>query len=99
MVTTVNRETETSAAVAAPVVEPAAAATAVPAVDISAIPESPAELLEQWDTPKRSFMDVIMAALGRFWDATTGPGKTDLERMNRKIDEHQRYFRAQGPHF
>ena len=95
MVTTVNRETETSAAVTAPVVELAAA----PAVDISAIPESPAELLEQWDTPKRSFMDVIMAALGRFWDGTTGPGKTDLERMNRKIDEHQRYFRAQGPHF
>ena len=99
MVTTVNRETESSAAVAAPVVEPVAAAIAAPAVDISAIPESPAELLEQWDTPKRSFMDVIMAALGRFWDATTGPGKTDLERMNRKIDEHQRYFRAQGPHF
>ena len=99
MVTTVNRETETSAAVAAPVVEPAAATTAAPAVDISAIPESPAELLEQWDTPRRSLFQNIMAAFGRFWDATTGPGKTDLERMNRKIDEHQRYFRAQGPHF
>ena len=99
MVTTVNRETETSAAVAAPVVEPAAATTAAPAVDISAIPESPAELLEQWDTPRRSLLQNIMSAFGRFWDATTGPGKTDLERMNGKIDEHQRYFRAQGPHF
>ena len=92
MVTTATRQNETDVAVVAPVVETAA-------VDISAIPESPAELLEQWDTPKRSFVHIITDVWNHVWDLVTGPAKTDQERVNRKIFEHNRYFRSQGPHF
>ena len=99
MVTTVTRENEPNATAAAHVAEPVAAAPAAPAVDISAIPETPAELLKQWDAPKRSLFNVMTAALANVWDAITGPGKTDLERVNQKIEQHNRYFRSQGPHF
>ncbi|MCY4416010.1 MAG: hypothetical protein OXE87_06845 [Chloroflexi bacterium] len=92
MVTTATRQNETDVAVVAPVVETAA-------VDISAIPESPAELLEQWDTPKRSVVQMIASVWNQVWDAVTGPAKTEQERVNRKIFEHNRYFRSQGPHF
>ena len=92
MVTTVTREIDPNTAVATPVVEPAAVA----AVDISRVPETPAELLKQWDTPKRSVLHIIPATLGRIWDALVGPGMSDLERLNRDIAEHNGYARALG---
>lgn len=99
MVTIANREAESEVAVAAQIAEPVAAAPAARAVDISAIPETPDELLKQWDAPKRSFVQIISDVLGSFWDSITGPGKTELERTNRKIWQHNRYLRSQGPHF
>ena len=96
MVTTVTRDNESNAAVAAHVAEPVAAA---PAVDISAIPETPAELLKQWNAPRRSFFNVMSAALVSVWDSITGPATTERERVERKIFEHNREIRAQGPHF
>ena len=102
MVTTLNPKTESSAVVAAPVVEPAAAAPASAPVDVSAVPETPAELLKQWDTPapRRPLIHtVVSATLVRIWDTITGPGRTEQERTDRKIFEHNRYLRAQGPPF
>ena len=94
MVTTLNRETEPSAVVAAPVVEPAAAAPALAPVDISAVPETTAELLKQWDVPKRSLIGAIPAAVTGLWDAITGPGMTAQDRIRRDIAEHNGYIRA-----
>ena len=94
MVTTLNRETESSAVVDAPVVEPAAAAPASAPVDVSAVPETPAELLKQWDAPKRSLISAIPAAFTGFWDAITGPGMTAQDRVRRDIAEHNGYIRA-----
>ncbi len=99
MVTTLNRETESSAVVAAPVVEPAAAAPASAPMDVSAVPETPAELLKQWDAPRRPLLHTMIAAtLARIWDALTGPGMTDQERLRRDIAEHNGYVRVRGPH-
>ncbi len=99
MVTTLNRETESSAVVAAPVVEPAAAAPASAPVDVSVVPETPAELLKQWDTPRRPLLHTVIAAtLVRIWDALTGPGMTEQERVRRDIAEHNGYVRVRGPH-
>ena len=95
MVTTVTRETESNTAVSAPVAEPVAA---TPAVDISAVPESPAELLKQWDAPKRSLIHtVVMASLVRIWDAITGPGMTEQDRVRRDIAEFRGHLRSYGP--
>ena len=99
MVTTVTRDNESNAAVAAHVAEPVAAAPAAPAIDISAIPETPAELLKQWNAPRRSFFNVMSAALVSVWDSITGPATTERECVERKIFEHNREIRAQGPHF
>ena len=96
MVTTLNRETESSAVVAAPVVEPAAAA-----VDVSRVPETPAELLKQWEAPapRRPLIHTMIApTLVRIWDALTGPGLTEQERVRRDIAEHNGYVRVRGPH-
>ena len=101
MVTTLNRETESSAVVAAPVVEPAAAAPAAAPVDISAVPETPAELLKQWEAPapQRPLIHTMIAAtLVRIWDALTGPGMTEQERVRRDIAEQNGYIRLRGPH-
>lgn len=97
MVTTVTRETESNTAVSAPVAEPVAAA---PAVDISAVPESPAELLKQWEAPapKRPLIHtVISATLVRVWDAITGPGMTEKDRVRREIAEFNGHVRVMGP--
>ena len=92
MVTTLNRETESNAAVAAPVVEPAAPASAP--VNISAVPETPAELLKEWNTPRHPLLHTVIAAtLVRIWDALTGPGMTEQERVRRDIAEHKGYIR------
>ena len=99
MVTTLNPKTESSAVVAAPVVEPAAAAPASAPVDVSAVPETPAELLKQWDTPRHPLLHTVIAAtLVRIWDALTGPGMTEQERVRRDIAEHNGYVRVRGPH-
>lgn len=99
MVTTLNCETESSAVVAAPVVEPAAAAPASAPVDVSAVPETPAELLKQWDAPRHPLLHAVIAAtLVRIWDALTGPGMTDEERVRRDVAEHSGYVRVRGPH-
>ena len=97
MVTTVTRETESNTAVSTPVVEPI---TAAPAVDISAVPESPAELLRQWDTPKRPLIyTVIMSSVVRLWDAITGPGMTEQARVRRDIAEHNGRTRVMGSRY
>ena len=95
MVTAINRETESNTAVA----EPQAAAPAAAAVDVSAIPETPAELLKQWDAPEqRSLLSAIPAAFAGLWDAVTGPGMTEQDRLRRNIAEHNGYARVRGPH-
>ena len=96
MVSTATRETESNAAVTAPVVEPVAATSA--AVDISAIPESPAELLKRWDAPKRSLIHIIPAAFVRIWDSLAGAGMTEQQRVRRDIAEFNGYARVRGPH-
>ena len=89
MVTTVSRENET-AAVAEQIEQDAIAAPASLPVDISAVPESPAELLEQWDTPKRPAIHIMVAnTFMRIWDTITGPGMTNQDRVLREIAEHR----------
>ena len=62
------------------------------AVDISAIPETPAELLQQWAPEKKPLIHtVIAAALVRLWDGLTGPGMTQREREQREMFEHSGY--------
>ena len=74
-------------------VTPATAA----AVDVSAIPETPAELLKQWPSPRRPLLHTIISAtLVRLWDALTGPGMTEQERTNRAIAEHNGFIRNLG---
>ena len=78
--------------VVAPAVTPATAA-----VDVSAIPETPAELLKQWPAPRRPLLHTIISAtLVRLWDALTGPGMTEQERTNRAIAEHNGFIRNLG---
>ena len=109
MSTAITSETETVAAaaatiaapVAAPAAAPAAAAVSAVAVDVSAIPETPAELLKQWPAaapaPRRPLLHtVISATLVRFWDALTGPGMTQQERVDRAIAEHNGFIRNLG---
>ena len=97
MVTALKTENETTAAVAetaeasAVVVEGAAPAVAEP-VDIAHVPETPAELLKQWEAPARRRAPihvVIFATLVSLWDALTGPAMTDRQRVNREIAEYR----------
>ncbi len=90
MVTTVDHATESTVATAAPAAESAAV------VDISAIPETPAELLRQWEAPadvaapRRPLLHVIVSTvLVRIWDAIVGPPMTDRQRVNRELAEHR----------
>ena len=92
MVTTINRETESTVVVDAPAVEAAAA------VDVSAIPETPAELLQQWDAPKRSILLSIPAAIVSFWCSLSGPGMTEQGRIRREIAEINSSARARIPY-
>jgi len=103
MVTALKPENETNTAVAETAAAPTAvverAAPAAVEVDVSAVPETPAELLKQWDTPRHPlFHTVIAATLVRIWDALTGPGMTEQERVRRDIAEHNGYVRVRGPH-
>ena len=76
---------------------PAPVPQSVPAADISAVPETPADLLKQWTPARRPLRrTVIAAAFVRIWDALTGPGMTEQERINRAIAEHRGFARAIG---
>ena len=107
MVTTVTRETETNAAVvSAPAAEAAAASTladsdvADSGVDISGVPETPAALLKEWEVSRRPLIHTVVAtALVRIWDAITGPGMTDRDRVRREIAEFNGHTRGRilGP--
>ena len=92
MVTTISRETESTDA------SPVAVASAAPAVDISAIPDTPEELLRQWDTPRRSFLHAIPVVLTSVWDSITGPGMTEQQRIRREMAEFDGRARVLGPH-
>ena len=86
--------------VVAPVSAPAATPATAAAVDVSAIPETPAELLKQWQAPRRPLLHTLISAtLVRLWDALTGPGMTDRQRINRAIAEHNGYARNLGRKF
>ena len=86
MVTASKNETATTiAANAAPATTPEA--PVVP-VDVSAIPETPAELLRQWDTPRRPLAQRVLAVtVGPVWGFLSGPGMTQRDRSNREIAE------------
>ena len=105
MVTANTRETETSTAASAVAVERAAPVNgavidiSADVVDISAVPETPAELLKQWDVPapRRPLIHaVVSATLVRLWEGITGPGMTQEQRLNRDIAEHSGYARTFG---
>lgn len=85
MVTAINPETETKSAVAETAVAPAS-------VDVSAIPETPAELLEKWeDNRKQSVHGVIIASFVALWNVVAGPGMTEQARLEREIAETRGY--------
>ncbi len=97
---TTIKEIETESRTA--VVEQPAVVAATPAIeiDLSGIPESPAELLKQW-TPSKNppIHTVIAAALVRWWDAISGPPMSERERSRRAVAEHAgfvRHFRRQA---
>ena len=105
MVTALKPENETNTAVAETAAAPTAvverAAPAAAPEDISAVPETPAELLKQWEAPapRRPLIHTVIAAtLVRIWDALTGPGMTEQERVRRDIAEQNGYVRVRGPH-
>ncbi len=88
MVTAINPEAEIKSAVA----ETAAAPVESAAVDVSAIPETPAELLEQWEaTRKPSVQATILASFVALWNVVAGPGMTDQARLEREIAETRGY--------
>ena len=106
MTTATTRESESTAIVAEPLAAPAAAtapaaapfaATSAAAVDVSAVPETPGELLKQWDTARRPLLHTVIAAtFVRIWDGLTGPGMTERERVNRAVAEHNGFARILG---
>ena len=92
MTTIKEIETESRTAV---VEQPAVvAATPVVEIDLSGIPESPAELLEQWTPSKKPLIhSVIAATLVRWWDAISGPPMSERDRSRREIAQHGGYAR------
>lgn len=88
MVTALKPENEANTAVAENATAPAATAAPVAAVDVSAIPETPAELLKQWDASRKPLLHTVIAAtLVRAWNFLSGPGMTRRDRLNREIAE------------
>ena len=86
MVTTIN--TEAKSPVAASAATPAQAAD----VDVSAIPETPAELLEQWESARKpSVQATVLASFIALWNVVAGPGMTDKARLEREIAETRGY--------
>ncbi len=98
MTTIKERENETRNAVAerANIAAPAQVAD----VDVSAVPESPAELLKQWSAPTKPLIHTVIAAtLIRVWDALTGPGMTERQREQRAMYEHAGFANSVRRHF
>ena len=88
MVTAIKPETEAKSAVA----ETAEATTERAAVDVSAIPETPAELLEQWESARKpSVQATILASFVALWNVVAGPAMTDQARLEREIAETRGY--------
>ncbi len=88
MVTAINPETEVKSAVA----ETAEAPAELAAVDVSAIPETPAELLEQWETTRKpSVQETIVASFVALWNVVAGPAMSDRARLEREIAETRGY--------
>ena len=85
MVTTLKNETNTAVADNSAVVVDAVAPAA--AADVSAIPETPAELLKQWDVSRRPLAHRVVATVARFWEGLTGPAMTERDRLTREIAE------------
>lgn len=84
MVTALKPENEANIAVA----ENAAATASAAAVDVSRIPETPADLLKQWDISRKPLLHTVVAAtFVRLWNLLTGPGMTERDRLNREIAE------------
>lgn len=84
-------EHETNTAVAETTATPAVVVAPAPALDISHVPETPAELLKQWDAPapRPSLLQTVASALAGVWDGIIGPGMTQQQRVNREIAEHR----------
>ena len=88
MVTAINPETETKSAVTETAEAPAEPA----AVDVSAIPETPAELIEQWEAARKpSVQATIVASFVALWNVMTGPAMTERARLEREIAETRGY--------
>ncbi|MXZ91399.1 MAG: hypothetical protein F4W95_06235 [Chloroflexi bacterium] len=97
MVTAQKTENEATAAVAETTATPAVVVAPAPSVDISNVPETPAELLKQWEAPasRRPLIHTaIFATLVRVWDAITGPAMTDRQRVNREIAEYRGFTKT-----
>ena len=88
MVTALKHENETTAAVAENAAAPAATIAPAAAVDVSRIPETPADLLKEWDASRKPLLHTVVAVtLVRAWNFLTGPGMTQRDRLNREIAE------------
>ena len=88
MASTVAQETESPTAVAEKA--PAAAVASAPAVDLSAVPETPTDLLRDWaapDSDRPNPRPGLWAVIARCWNALTGPGMTEQARLQREIAE------------
>ena len=84
MVTAIKPEIETQHTVAENAAGPARPVT----VDVSAVPETPSELLKQWDVSRKPLIHTIIAiALVGLWNAIAGPPMTDRQRLHRDIAE------------
>jgi hypothetical protein len=88
MVTAIKPEIETKPAVAEIAVAPAETA----AVDVSDIPETPAELLTQWEASRKpSVQATIVASFVALYNIVAGPGTTARARLEREIAETRGY--------
>ena len=87
MVTALKHENEANTAVAENAAAPAATIAPAAAVDVSRIPETPADLLKEWDVSRKPLHTVIAATLVRAWNLLAGPGMTQRDRLNREIAE------------
>ena len=82
--TTVNKETEN--VIAMPLVKETESA-AIP-VDVSAIPETPEELLKQWTgADKISRVSKLVSGVAAFFAAFSGPPMTDQQKAQRELAE------------
>ena len=92
MVTALKPEDKANTAVAENAVAPAATTAPAAAVDVSRIPETPAELLKEWDSSRKPLLHTVIAAtFVRLWNVMVGPGMTERARLEREIAETRGY--------